>query len=64
LFTISRHEEKDRVFGTEFVNEIQQKYMVFGMTSVWEFGIGSDNSFFKDNRKIVLEIGMTMSGSS
>ena len=48
FFTISWHEQKDMVFGTEFVNEIQQKYMVFGMKSVQEFGIDFQNSFFND----------------
>ena len=47
FFTIFGHEEKDMVFGTEFVNEIQQKCMVFGMESVQEFGNNSDNNFFK-----------------
>ena len=47
LLMLSRHEEKDRVFGKEFLNQIQQKYKVFGMKSVQEFEINSHKDFFK-----------------
>ena len=60
------------MFGTEFVNEIQQKNRVFGMKCVQEFGTNSDNSFSKveqrnltgDRNEYVWKFVMTKTGRS
>ena len=39
------------MFGTEFVNGIQQKNRVFEMKCVQEFGTNSDNDFSKAEQR-------------
>ncbi len=60
------------MFGTKFVNEIQQKNRVFGINCVQEFGTNSGNSFSKveqrnftgDRNENVRKFVMTKTGKS